>query len=78
MYRALKFALSRQRRPSGRQCVLWQKSEWSTTMFGRSSYNGAARLDGKTAIVTGSNTGIGKCTVLDFVKRGELTFLFAA
>ncbi|PNF13961.1 Retinol dehydrogenase 12 [Cryptotermes secundus] len=33
-------------------------------------YNGTARLDGKTAIVTGSNTGIGKFTVLDFVKRG--------
>jgi NAD(P)-dependent dehydrogenase (short-subunit alcohol dehydrogenase family) len=29
-------------------------------------------MDGKTAIVTGSNTGIGKFTVLDFVKRGEL------
>jgi NAD(P)-dependent dehydrogenase (short-subunit alcohol dehydrogenase family) len=37
-----------------------------------SKYNGKARLDGKTAIVTGSNTGIGKYTVLDFVKRGEL------
>ncbi|PNF13984.1 hypothetical protein B7P43_G08682 [Cryptotermes secundus] len=35
-----------------------------------SKYRGTARLDGKTAIVTGSNTGIGKCTVLDFVKRG--------
>jgi hypothetical protein len=34
-------------------------------------YNGTARLDGKTAIVTGSNTGIGKFTVLDFVKRGK-------
>jgi NADP-dependent 3-hydroxy acid dehydrogenase YdfG len=36
-----------------------------------SKYRGNARLDGKTAIVTGSNTGIGKYTVLDFVKRGE-------
>jgi hypothetical protein len=34
-------------------------------------YNGTARLDGKTAIVTGSNTGIGKFTVLDIVKRGK-------
>lgn len=40
------------------------------TMWWYARYNGTARLDGKTAIVTGSNTGIGKFTVLDFVKRG--------
>jgi NAD(P)-dependent dehydrogenase (short-subunit alcohol dehydrogenase family) len=47
-------------------------------MVSCSRYRGTARLDGKTAVVTGSNTGIGKFTVLDFVKRGELTYLFAA
>lgn len=31
------------------------------------------KLIGKTAIVTGCNTGIGKETVLDFYKRGTET-----
>ena len=35
--------------------------------------NSKARLDGKVAIVTGANCGIGKATVLDFVRRGEQT-----
>ena len=34
-----------------------------------------ARLDGKIAIVTGSNTGIGKATVQDFVTRGATVIL---
>ena len=35
--------------------------------------NSKARLDGKVAIVTGANCGIGKDTALDFVRRGEQT-----
>jgi hypothetical protein len=41
-------------------------------MLGCPMYDGTARLDGNTAIVTGSNTGIGKLTVVDFVKRGKI------
>lgn len=35
------------------------------------------RLEGLTAIVTGSNTGIGKETVLDFYMRGKAIFMYA-
>ncbi|KAF2887874.1 hypothetical protein ILUMI_18299, partial [Ignelater luminosus] len=39
-------------------------------VFGNAKCTSTARLDGKTAIVTGSNTGIGKYTVQDFYRRG--------